>query len=807
MTVILKRTIVLITSAIIILAIFIVTAPSDLADPDTGSSDENETSPPDVVNFTQLWIKGYGEVTSLVYSSNGSELAISSTIGGIYIFNSDDYSLNREFIFRDRRISSMDWLSEDSKMAICTGRKITILNSMNGHELNTFENNRSLDYLKFSPDGTKLAAGRVGRFKIYDIESGKTLLTVNGSYKFAWSPDSSMIAYPDEWNVTIINATSGDLIKTLQGFIQPDYDNVFDTGHISWSPDGLKIAFESHWRDKSRYESRLEIFNYITGMIIGIGENTVRADWIVSWSPYGLKIAAGTSSGNLNIYHSSNLSVMKEIEPESYSMKYFGLEYMSWSPIEDHIAMSRRNTINVIDVNSADTTHTIQEQTYEIGEISWSPDDKYFAYYYGTKNLQTGYHEGRIKIINSKTGDITKSFNESFEIRSLSWSPKGDEIAYSCLNLTKIIDVNTGAILRTFYHEGVFWVIDEAWSPNGDRIATGSNSNIVSVWNATSGELIFTLINHTYHISDIDWSPNGTSIASSSYDGTIVIWDAESGQSIKKFSLDMRRGRYNQIYAVSWSPDGKYIAGSYEHKVGIWDVFTGNQIDVYNPRYVSVGSSSSALVIKWSPDGSKLAVFGSKLIIWDFPFHNATVLYTFSRVENDLSSFAWSSDGKRIAAGYLDGVVRMWGSPADISILGKEIYFSKQDPKIGDEIDISITVHNFGKLNATDVFIFVFDNETLIDELTIDFLEREGGSETVHTSFKVSNKTHSIRVEIDPYDTVIEFNETNNIAYKSLVVEEQEELTNYLLMGILITIMFLVIPAILFRLWKSKNKR
>ena len=67
--------------------------------------------------------------------------------------------------------------------------------------------------------------------------------------------------------------------------------------------------------------------------------------------------------------------------------------------------------------------------------------------------------------------------------------------------------------------------LQKAWSPNGTRIASASDDRTVQIWDATTGETIFTYRGHTKEISSVAWSPNGTRIASAGYDATVHVWN------------------------------------------------------------------------------------------------------------------------------------------------------------------------------------------------------------------------------------------------------------------------------------------
>src|ERR1700676_2845519 len=73
-------------------------------------------------------------------------------------------------------------------------------------------------------------------------------------------------------------------------------------------------------------------------------------------------------------------------------------------------------------------------------------------------------------------------------------------------------------------------------------------------------------------------------------------------------------GHSDKIFAVAWSPDGRYLAsGSRDKTVRIWNVATGIC------EYIYRGHAQCLLAVAWSPDSNDIASGDTSGIVhvWD----------------------------------------------------------------------------------------------------------------------------------------------------------------------------------------------
>jgi len=109
--------------------------------------------------------------------------------------------------------------------------------------------------------------------------------------------------------------------------------------------------------------------------------------------------------------------------------------------------------------------------------------------------------------------------------------------------------------------------------------------------------------------------------------------------------------------------------------------------------------------------------------------------------------------------------------PAQSDPTPTNIYFSDNTPVANQNITLTAEVKNIGGLNVSNLTVAFYEDDNPIGERTIPYISGKGGTATSSLSHSFTNEgPHTIKVQVDPYQSIPEADENNNNYSKNIYV-------------------------------------
>jgi WD40 repeat protein len=263
----------------------------------------------------------------------------------------------------------------------------------------------------------------------------------------------------------------------------------------------------------------------------------------------------------------------------------------------------------------------------------------------------------KVHVYDGDKGELLRTFTAPdlmAVVEALAYSPDGRILAAGTFQEVILWDADSGSILHRL-NGFADRVMALAFSPNGQWLATGggppAEEGEIKVYEVKTGKLVANIKNgHSDTVYGVCFSPDGTRLATCGADKFIKVFHLPDGKFIKSFE-----GHTHHVLDVGWKADGKLIvsAGA-DNVIKVWDYEKGEQVRTFGQS----GKQITRLAFKGKTSDIVTCSGDQSVHFWNIDSGGGGT--TFGGSNDFLYAVSVSADGKLVAAGGEEGIVRLY---------------------------------------------------------------------------------------------------------------------------------------------------
>ena len=537
--------------------------------------------------------------------------------------------------------------SPDLRHLALVAEQIEIVEWRTGQRVLMLPNDKEVMHLKYSPDGTLLAAIGLDTLFVFDTASGELLYALNGSFvpEIAFTPDSAtlaMISAPG--NLLLFDARKG----TVEGTTRQELSRVGITS-LAISPDGtLAAAGDS--------QGFLHLWDLADSRSAGSVQATDRqAILSLTFIADGQIIITGSADGRIIFWDTTVLALLNE---------FFGLK--------GEVVLLQTSTDESVLVSASLLP---DESEHQLELVEWSlagsgeptlverlPGE--IMSFANTDNAYYVSREGDFERW-SRTSGNTATLSE-IDINRLAWtvqlSPDGAMLAESTrAGSINLHDTRTGTLIKqlpgpalpiagiTFSHTNRYLA---AGGCGQGRLEPPMCEHAQAwVWDLETDELLGTLL--------IEEPRTAFNMAAVSADGRfavgwlirlidrgvldLVVWDVASGTILDRVVTNLPIPEADNRFGLNFAADGRHFSGNTVSGFRVWQITDeGQVVERFSWDHDLVG-----VVAAFSPDNRFVAAASSDGTIRLWSFTDGILVQEWQSLQSTpLAYLSFTSDSK-----------------------------------------------------------------------------------------------------------------------------------------------------------------
>jgi WD40 repeat protein len=494
--------------------------------------------------------------------------------------------------------------------------------------------------LAFSPNGRNLAAGGGGDpVRLWDADTGKEIRTLKDTWvqAMAFTPRGSVLATAGAFKtIRLWEVANGKEGMKLDGHGAAIKAMVL-------SPDGSMLASGGH-------DGSVILWELPFGKVISEFKGHLDEITALAFSADNTRLASASSDRTVRIWDCDNAKFVRALDGGcAVAAVAFAADGKTVATAGDD------QFIRVWNLDDGKLVHTLKGHTGSVVSLLITRDGK----------LISGAQDKTIRVWDLAAGKealvIARDLGDS---DALAISKDGKLLASAGVNnAVRLFDVASGREVRPGPGHAA-GITSIALSPDGKFLISASVAGAIHLWDAKSGADIRHWLSPTAGEMVLAFAPDSQTVVSANGNDAIRFWNSHTGQE----KMQLPANPTDPVLSLAYAPDGGHLAvGRRLGTVELWDL--GEKKLIHQFQY-----PGAAYAMTFAQDGAILAVSGGSKIVL-FEVASGKEVHTLSSKSDGppaalpaVASLALSPDGKVIAAGCYDAIIRLLDTES-----GKEI--------------------------------------------------------------------------------------------------------------------------------------